>query len=184
MHRCPTSKCVLFLSTPSARRATPGAVILHHAGVISIHALREEGDRSVRGLVFFTYISIHALREEGDRSAPRYSRRKSEFLSTPSARRATIFGGYAPLAHEAFLSTPSARRATCLCHLHVAGLAQFLSTPSARRATTHQHHGWTAQQISIHALREEGDIFACMTSYLRSTFLSTPSARRATQRSE
>ena len=22
MHRCPTSKCVLFLSTPSARRAT------------------------------------------------------------------------------------------------------------------------------------------------------------------
>ena len=33
-----------FLSTPSARRATSAAVRLQRDGVISIHALREEGD--------------------------------------------------------------------------------------------------------------------------------------------
>ena len=33
----------------------------------------------------------------------------------------------------------------------------FLSTPSARRATTQQHEHAAGQQISIHALREEGD---------------------------
>ena len=56
----------LFLSTPSARRATfyrPGRYL---PGMISIHALREEGD-SVLSLNFdFFDISIHALREEGD----------------------------------------------------------------------------------------------------------------------
>ena len=34
----------LFLSTPSARRATPGAENQPGRAVISIHALREEGD--------------------------------------------------------------------------------------------------------------------------------------------
>ena len=56
-----------FLSTPSARRATNREKEDHCAKVISIHALREEGDldsdppepRPVG-------ISIHALREEGD----------------------------------------------------------------------------------------------------------------------
>ena len=79
----------LFLSTPSARRATfrhyrkyaPGKhfyprpprggrrVIDGNNAVsyeISIHALREEGDRFQIGLAGFWQISIHALREEGD----------------------------------------------------------------------------------------------------------------------
>ena len=79
----------LFLSTPSARRATPTAArpIRHPpyfyprpqrggrpaAGLtitastkISIHALREEGDRGQRGQLQVLHISIHALREEGD----------------------------------------------------------------------------------------------------------------------
>ncbi len=34
---------------------------------------------------------------------------------------------------------------------------QFLSTPSARRATNYRHLILAAQNISIHALREEGD---------------------------
>ncbi len=56
-----------FLSTPSARRATRcGAACFHLPDMISIHALREEGDE----IAFHTYrqygISIHALREEGD----------------------------------------------------------------------------------------------------------------------
>ena len=35
-------------------------------------------------------ISIHALREEGDRRPPPGRRKSPKFLSTPSARRATL----------------------------------------------------------------------------------------------
>ena len=57
---------------------------------ISIHALREEGDEGggIPDAAMLT-ISIHALREEGDRRARPARRRPGEFLSTPSARRAT-----------------------------------------------------------------------------------------------
>ena len=79
-----------FLSTPSARRATTIAQPDAAQCVISIHALREEGDPPIRspthqmvlflstpsarratgvtfGLTLYNTISIHALREEGDR---------------------------------------------------------------------------------------------------------------------
>ena len=58
---------MIFLSTPSARRATDALPTLSTAWMISIHALREEGDTAEwadkMGLL---KISIHALREEGD----------------------------------------------------------------------------------------------------------------------
>ena len=79
---------------------------------------------------------------------------------------------------------------------------KFLSTPSARRATSRWRRSWWHQQISIHALREEGDQgvrgscvnFIISIHALREEgdvgflhldhrfgkFLSTPSARRAT----
>ena len=41
-------------------------VIRHVLHSISIHALREEGDRSRRKSLYHENISIHALREEGD----------------------------------------------------------------------------------------------------------------------
>ena len=101
-----------------------------------------------------------------------------------------------------FLSTPSARRATLRC-LRLPGLPpEFLSTPSARRATINRKRTYLRIQISIHALREEGDtrssslIIADAYFYPRpprggrrvrtsffldaTSFLSTPSARRAT----
>ena len=79
----------------------------------------------------------------------------------------------------------------------------FLSTPSARRATaTATSLGYSVEisihalreegdpgavqgrdlrpDISIHALREEGDLRMLLNSALISLFLSTPSARRAT----
>ena len=60
-----------FLSTPSARRATVIRAPLPPKLVISIHALREEGDAGTEGLTVAKAISIHALREEGDsRSSP------------------------------------------------------------------------------------------------------------------
>ena len=103
----------------------------------------------------------------------------STFLSTPSARRAT-YVDVAEAFDTVFLSTPSARRATFLPDCRAKRKPRFLSTPSARRAT---HLGiievgfqrnfyprpprggrpcalWRSplfQQISIHALREEGD---------------------------
>ena len=80
---------IQFLSTPSARRATHRAAAGRLGQVISIHALREEGDchgvlcrcddlnfypRPPRGgrpeieatAILDIMISIHALREEGD----------------------------------------------------------------------------------------------------------------------
>ena len=55
-----------------------------------------------------------------------------------------------------FLSTPSARRATYQ-KLLKAIAEGFLSTPSARRATEIVKAKMTLTMISIHALREEGD---------------------------
>ena len=149
---------VEFLSTPSARRATEKDELLNFHLVISIHALREEGDfpgdppgrerrrhfypRPPRGgrrahqlyLCSSYPISIHALREEGDRSGDNMDVNESEFLSTPSARRAT-------------------KILDAVCRV---------------------------DGISIHALREEGDIRPASWPCGMRRFLSTPSARRAT----
>ena len=57
---------VEFLSTPSARRATELTRCFDDVSVISIHALREEGDANALALQEMQKISIHALREEGD----------------------------------------------------------------------------------------------------------------------
>ena len=56
----------LFLSTPSARRATIVSEVAYTHFGISIHALREEGDVAERCELRLRKISIHALREEGD----------------------------------------------------------------------------------------------------------------------
>ena len=78
-----------------------------------------------------------------------------------------------------FLSTPSARRATIFIRSGMA-LLLFLSTPSARRATGASVAFDQYEGISIHALREEGDPFSRRTPGNNTRFLSTPSARRAT----
>ena len=60
---------MIFLSTPSARRATAQVGRSDLLGVISIHALREEGDLAKNNFWTKMQISIHALREEGDPGA-------------------------------------------------------------------------------------------------------------------
>ena len=57
---------------------------------------------------------------------------------------------------------------------------EFLSTPSARRATYSAVVDRLKRIISIHALREEGDVVPGRLAARRRLFLSTPSARRAT----
>ena len=125
---------------------------------ISIHALREEGDARLWGLLYCLIgISIHALREEGDGFKYVEAYFLEPFLSTPSARRATVQLLDDGVKVKVFLSTPSARRATLPSTESSLQTAIFLSTPSARRATLYGY------------------------SYTKSIeFLSTPSARRAT----
>ena len=61
--------------------------------LISIHTLREEGDLPFpAGFAPTFHISIHALREEGDGRVVNLQNIALEFLSTPSARRATWSG--------------------------------------------------------------------------------------------
>ena len=192
-----------FLSTPSARRATQDQI--HHLWrgghfyprpprggrqlstnlpsyqfMISIHALREEGDSYQQGLSRM-WTNFYPRPPRGGRPAQSsvFESSQEQFLSTPSARRATsAFNG--SNNHIRFLSTPSARRATDELPLldrspsdfyprpprggrlhHGQGQElgkQFLSTPSARRATLCQHYFRRVCTISIHALREEGDL--------------------------
>ena len=58
--------------------------------MISIHALRVEGDGCMRFKDLQAKISIHALRVEGDRSSGINEMGEGRFLSTPSGWRATV----------------------------------------------------------------------------------------------
>ena len=102
-------------------------------------------------------ISIHALREEGDRTERKANKRTAHFYPRPprGGRPAAPYE-FRPLPVR-FLSTPSARRATAAALLGALADAIFLSTPSARRATINGHRFFKEATISIHALREEGD---------------------------
>ena len=57
---------MIFLPTPSVRRATAGPTAGELAEDISTHALREEGDLLLAFEFQTKTISTHALREEGD----------------------------------------------------------------------------------------------------------------------
>ena len=124
-------------------------------------------------------ISIHALREEGDSTPTAGCPSRPKFLSTPSARRATLPSAAARPFHQDFYPRPPrGGRLGGFLFLILGEL--FLSTPSARRAT-HQHRtGGQQLWISIHALREEGDFWIAAIALTNFLFLSTPSARRAT----
>ena len=80
-------------------------------------------------------ISIHALREEGDNTAYQRAVADMRFLFTPSARRATQVI-HKSINIKIFLFTPSARRATWISTTLSLQIWEFLFTPSARRATT------------------------------------------------
>ena len=147
-----------------------------------------------------------------------------KFLSTPSARRAT--SGLLPmrsghpnfyprpprggrrvpwaLRHgwSAFLSTPSARRATASSSSSSMTMTNFYPRPPRGGRHARLSNFALSGDISIHALREEGDSFCWSTRrttmnfyprpprggrpqktiypYYPEKFLSTPSARRAT----
>ena len=83
----------------------------------------------------------------------------AQFLSTPSARRATIRSLHPAPANPYFYPRPP-RGGRPKQSPAAIGFKIFLSTPSARRATIFHEDADTALMISIHALREEGDLFS------------------------
>ena len=89
-------------------------------------------------------------------------------------------GSFKTSAAVIFLSTPSARRATTSPRARSSSPAYFYPRPprGGRRYTSASH--WRDIDISIHALREEGDSLPHINARPRRAFLSTPSARRAT----
>ena len=75
---------VKFLSTPSVRRATDNYLLAYYQAMISIHALREEGDlEKISYRQPGQYISIHALREEGDPWPPGPPAPPADFYPRP-----------------------------------------------------------------------------------------------------
>ena len=78
-----------FLSTPSARRATCSRWSVHR-GMSNFYPRPPRGGRLLTCCSSSSsVISIHALREEGDPTTSSSRTRTHTFLSTPSARRAT-----------------------------------------------------------------------------------------------
>ena len=133
--QCCCTKRRIFLSTPSARRATLCLVVTFH----------------------FRDISIHALREEGDTLQSKSTERLFDFYPRPPRGGRRAQHGRLSTRRRTFLSTPSARRATSVLDTSVTATV-FLSTPSARRATLRRALPDDLRRgISIHALREEGD---------------------------
>ena len=125
--------CV-FLSTPSARRATTQP---HSRGRCTAYFYPRppRGGRHVDKFIasFGTVISIHALREEGDVQRQYVHQELRDFYPRP----------------------PRGGRLSSMAR--ILRMLLFLSTPSARRATIRHRFVLTHSKISIHALREEGD---------------------------
>ena len=164
--------------------------------MISIHALREEGDWSHRRGCRCCSISIHALREEGDPGAVCLQDALLQFLSTPSARRATrvkmqncqtenisihalreegdLRNGASSLRDNVFLSTPSARRATAQKSWSFVLKSYFYPRPPRGGRPARVHRRMRAHLISIHALREEGDRTSTPTSIPSGYFYPRP----------
>ena len=125
----------LFLSTPSARRATCRKVRCAEP-LQDFYPRPPRGGRHVavhRGNAVGV-ISIHALREEGDALTLEGSFPADIFLSTPSARRATRFCRCMPSPAKYFYPRPPRGGRRGIVSAPTAA-QRFLSTPSARRAT-------------------------------------------------
>ena len=134
-HRFCHGLFLLFLSTPSARRAT------QHVGM-QRKRHKDFYPRPLRGgrppaafyFIFSAKISIHALCEEGDNGFRKVLYWSKEFLSTPSARRATTIEQMIRRAGINFYPRPLRGGRLAFASSTVYAFL-FLSTPSARRAT-------------------------------------------------
>ena len=193
---------LLFLSTPSARRATQKCSE-YAASTCNFYPRPPRGGRpgAHRHSGRYDAISIHALREEGDYASRSLSLSVILFLSTPSARRATSSRKQAAWFRNYFYPRPPrggrpplwrSLRASAKISIHA------LREEGDSRSVCEE----ARECISIHALREEGDtpidtpnrkiidfyprpprggrLQKLRRDSSKRIFLSTPSARRAT----
>ena len=149
----------LFLSTPSARRATPSATASRPSASYfyprpprggrrtafpaSSTIIKHFYPRPPRGgrpgiptvNAFGLVISIHALLAEGDGPGHGKTVAGQQFLSTPSARRATLVFDFGKTTDDNFYPRPP-RGGRPSYRVRTTADVLFLSTPSARRATS------------------------------------------------
>ena len=170
----------IFLSTPSARRATWRSSKGRRTSSISIHALREEGDLELQTAAQPSCSNFYPRPPRGGRPAHKgYSPPAAMHFYPRSPREgrlqpATVCGviayfyprpprGGRPAAQtadrqqEQFLSTPSARRATPATPAPKASPANFYPRPPRGGRPPYLTAICSGIMISIHALREEGD---------------------------
>ena len=125
-------------------------------------------------------ISIHALREEGDAIDLLPNLTPEQFLSTPSARRATTCSVASTTRASYFYPRPPrGGRRTSTVSGTLPG-AYFYPRPPRGGRRNRPAAQPDPGTISIHALREEGDDLQRGFDNQSVIFLSTPSARRAT----
>ena len=101
------------------------------------------------------------------------------FLSTPSARRATILSS-APRAVDWISIHALREEGDCPQMPSLCGSAYFYPRPPRGGRPSLAFSLLCNREISIHALREEGDGCSIDLGHIVDVFLSTPSARRAT----
>ena len=200
---CNVSVRGAFQLTPSARRATAaGGFQPRHEKDFNPRPPRggRRGDRE-RGALQ-RQISINALRKEGDLMVSERPSLWWQFQSTPSARRATI----AKIREQDTdsISIHALREegdaASAMTPLHTGhfnprspwgerpkvpstpslALSYFNPRPPRGGRPGHSFDHFRVVQISIHALREEGDLRFNFRWSMLAKFQSTPSARRAT----
>ena len=148
----------IFLSTPSARRATCSTVSISPVNAISIHALREEGDPNPQiTFICDCFISIHALREEGDSRGSLLNGMACLFLSTPSARRATAEENTYTFAMFNFYPRPPRGGRPNNPVKAYNAILYFYPRPPRGGRPSNKVRQIAPAKISIHALREEGD---------------------------
>ena len=172
----------LFLSTPSARRATERLRVPRLSSP-NFYPRPPRGGRLALARLFVHGMDFYPRPPRGGRQNSQSNNRCSTgFLSTPSARRATRWHKQTPDAPNDFYPRPprGGRRGRMQRRVRRAGISihalreegdrgtgqlqanergGFLSTPSARRATADNRKLAKGKIISIHALREEGDNF-------------------------
>ena len=152
------SRRVLFLSTPSARRATCRSD-RSRVDTGNFYPRPPRGGRHHPPGNGQPRKNFYPRPPRGGRQGGKpHQAGNGTFLSTPSARRATLADLGCTITSE-FLSTPSARRATSAVGFCVVALLHFYPRPPrGGRPPAHLPLAvWIA--ISIHALREEGDFF-------------------------
>ena len=174
----------LFLSTPSARRATCAACasICRRGNFYprpprgGRHVTRSSSSSSIG-------ISIHALREEGDSSTSKVARPERNFYPRPprGGRRVVAPAHAQPLAISIHALREEGDEAGQRRRGHP---KNFYPRPPRGGRRLGAGGPLLRMVISIHALREEGDGALCAVLPAAIQFLSTPSARRATAKTE